>query len=520
MSVPHPASAPDGAAATTVRPHGDGTAGELAPAGSNGADPTRRRALGAFYTPEHAVEYMLTLLRGVDEHSRILEPSGGDGAFVAQLTRTLPVAGRQVDVCDLDPAVGPALARFGVGFTCRDALLDPPSVPGGYTHVVGNPPYLSKHSDYLRANRDELRRRYSDIGAHDTYAMFTRMALDALAPGGQLVFLISDTFLTLGVHRAFRQLLLQRYTVDALTLLPRSAFKDASVGTVVLAVTNAPPAPGHAITVRDCRSAVPGDYSPAASAVPQAELAALPAAEFAVGGRHRELLALARDCDPLMSWCDGGLGIYTRANATYLAVITDAGHPRVRPSARMGTVDAGHVDGRAWRAYHKTGGARRWWAPAEHAIRWRPQDQDIYTIPATARVGEPLDGRPRPGVVLSGISTELSARLVTPGAMWESNKVFGIFPKDPAALPAEAVMALLNSALYTEVAGALNHTISLQSRDLARLPMLPLTRTERAELTSLGRSAVAAQRAGDVATLERVQLQVDRAVAEPASRVR
>lgn len=143
-----------------------------------------------------------------------------------------------------------------------------------------------------------------------------------------------------------------------------------------------------------------------------------------------------------MSLCDGGLGIYTRCNTRHLALVTDAGQPRVHPPARIATVAARRVDGSSWRAYHKTGGARRWWAAAEHAIRWGRADRAEYDIRATARAGEPL-----PGVVLCGIATQLSARLVAPGAMWESNKAFEIFPQDPDALPAEVVMVLVNSAL-------------------------------------------------------------------------
>lgn len=69
--------------------------------------------------------------------------------------------------------------------------------------------------------------------------MFTYMALRQLALGGQLVFLLSDTFLTLGIHRRFRQHLLN-YRIDSITLLPKGSFPQASVNTCIVETTKHP----------------------------------------------------------------------------------------------------------------------------------------------------------------------------------------------------------------------------------------------------------------------------------------
>ena len=482
------------------------------PAGAAGGDQQRRRALGAFYTPAHAVTHMVGLLTGLGPGALVLEPSGGDGAFVAGLT----VAGvdpTQIHVWDVDPAVGERLTAAGVTFSVRDSLLNPG--PDQYSHVIGNPPYLNKQSDYVKEHRAELTARYADIGANDTYAMFTTMGLDRLRPDGQLVFLVSDTFLTLGIYRRFRERLLEDTRIDSITLLPTTTVPDAAVRTAILALTRTSAPADHQVRFHDLRTAQPGDYTAGTvHAVTQRELLGNPGKVFAFTPAHRRVTRILRNCPTaLIDLLDGGLGMYTRDNAQHVAVVTDDGVARA-PGRDLGTVPADAVDGQAWRAYHKRGGTSRWYKDAEHAVRWDTASRARYGIPATSLAGTDSAGQPRPGVVVSGISTRLSARLATPGAMWESNKAFGLFPQDPSRWPAGFFLAVLNSRFYDEVAKTLNHTVSLQFRDLAQLPLLPFTEAEVTELAALAERAVTHTRNGNAGTPpeeERINAIVDAA---------
>ena len=480
------------------------------PAGALGAPAELRSQLGAFYTPTHAVQHMVRKLRHLNADSRILEPSGGDGAFVAGLLEYTDVLPEQVQVWDIDPAVGATFAKFNVPFTSVDSLLDAP-VGEHFSHIVGNPPYLNKQSEYVKANRARLRSTYKDIGANDTYAMFMRMGLDRLRPGGQLVFLVSDTFLTLGIYRRLREHLLNNARIDAITLLPADTFPDAAVRTAVIDLTRGPAPPGHLVEFTDLRRQEPGDYTPKnRHAVPQQELGANPQAVFAFEPSQREVLSVMAACPPLFDLLDGGLGMFTRDNGAYLGVVSRDGSVQVSPRPGMPVVPEADVDGVVWRFYHKRGGASRWWRPAEHCVRWDDEAQAAYGIPATAKVDTAADGSRRRGLVVSGVATSLTARTLTPGAAWESNKAFGLFPKDPDRWPVEFFLALFNSAWYDTAANALNHTVSLQIRDVQALPLLPFTRQEVDNLASLGDAAVAHVRAGcpgqppQTATIEQV----------------
>lgn len=476
---------------------------------------SRRRELGAFYTPPEVAAHMARMLVGLSPDSTVWEPSGGDGALVSAVVASGRVAAAQVCVTDVDPTVEAAMASSGVRFSCRDTLLS--EHPDGWpapSHVLGNPPYLAKGSGYVKGNRAELRRRFPDVGASETYAMFAALALRRLRPGGQMVLLVSDTWLTLGAHRKFRELLLG-HTVASVTLLPSATFPDAAVSTVIVDVRNHPAPPAHRVEFHDVRGNGAGVFDGGLRRhVAQAALAARPGAVFTFDEAGCQALATAARCESgLLDGCDGGLGMFTRANGTALRRVWHGG-PADMPD---GHLSAGAVDGAVWRGYLKRGGATPWWAPLDHAVAWDDSSRAGYQVPASALHGVTADGRPRPGVAISGVAARLTARLAHPDAMWDSNKVFAFFPADPQACRPEFLLAALNSDWYGVFARAVNHTVSLQRRDVAALPMLPFTAAERDLLAALGSQAVAAARAG-AAVPPAVSAQVDAAVAAAAAR--
>jgi hypothetical protein len=167
--------------------------------------------------------------------------------------------------------------------------------------------------------------------------------------------------------------------------------------------------------------------------------------------------------------------------------------------------------------YHKRGGDVRWFKEAEHAVKWDEETRKSYGIPQSALVGSNKDGSFREGVALSGISQKLAARHLSLGALWESNKVYGLFPKNPDETPIDFLIAILNSQTYTDIANALNHTVSLQVRDVKALPMFSYTRDEVEELTELGGKAVTWSKSGGVGEFPE-QANIDTIVKRAANR--
>lgn len=175
------------------------------------------------------------------------------------------------------------------------------------------------------------------------------------------------------------------------------------------------------------------------------------------------------------------------------------------------------VDGVRWVPYHKQGGDRRWWAEVEFAVDWRDESRQHYGIPSSVSDRFDAEVNPREGFLVSGVASRLAARMMQPGALWDSNKVFAFFPKDPDRYPPEFFCAILNSSVYGRIAKALDHTVSLQIRDLRQLPMLLFTPAEIDHLTRLGKAAIRRTRQGQ--PTDSIEKRIDAVVEEAWRRV-
>ena len=255
---------------------------------------TRKKELGAFYTPIHTVDFMLNLLGKIDKKANFLEPSGGDGVFVSRLLKKFEIQPEKIEVWDINPEVETKIRNLKVNFQHKDTLLetdfgksednqgsllfeDPVQK---YNFIIGNPPYLSKNSQYIKQNKKRLRQIYQEIGANDTYSMFLYLACHLLKDGGELVFIISDTFLTLGAFKKLRQFLLKNFTIKQIILCPSNLFEKATVNTCIIHLKNQQSNPKNQIIFNDCRQNQVGDYQGKITQIPQKDVLKFPDSVF------------------------------------------------------------------------------------------------------------------------------------------------------------------------------------------------------------------------------------------------
>jgi len=158
------------------------------------------------------VNYMISLLNGFNSDSRLLEPCGGDGVFISQILEKKLLKPYQIVVWDIDQEIKNKIKKLGVTIQIKDTLLETEFRSNTlfgkrelFSHIVGNPPYLNKQSLYIKKNKNKLKKAYKEIGANDTYAMFLYLCGNLLKPQGQLSFITSDTYLTLGIHKKLRK---------------------------------------------------------------------------------------------------------------------------------------------------------------------------------------------------------------------------------------------------------------------------------------------------------------------------
>lgn len=186
-----------------------------------------REARGAVYTRVELVEFILDLVGYTDDVDltacRILEPSCGSGDFLQVVLERLLVSTERhaVDVSKLENClkavdvgevaieetrqrVTEILKNHGVSNKTITSLLDQwivqadflmSPIEHGFTHVVGNPPYIRQEAlpkELLGLYRTTYATMYDRA---DIYVPFIERSLSLLDKGGKLGFICSDRWM-------------------------------------------------------------------------------------------------------------------------------------------------------------------------------------------------------------------------------------------------------------------------------------------------------------------------------------
>ena len=451
-----------------------------------------KKDLGAFYTPNNVADYMLNLLSDFGGQSNLLEPCGGDGAFVSAILEKKLLKPNQITVWDINPENKNYIKKFAVEFELKDSLLET-SFKGQnlfneikrFTHIIGNPPYLNKKSAYLKQNKNKLKKIYKEIGVNDTYALFIYLCCHLLEQNGQLCFITSDTYLTLGIHKKLRKFLLENFVIKNITLCPTDLFRDVgvSVNTAIISLANNKTNNQNTILFNDCRDLEVGDYNGKKYFASQKTLLNYPDYVFDFN-ENGKLIKNVQRFDKLVDFVDGGLGMHTTNNVKFLGVV-DYNGIKYAKNGIQSIVQADEIKKGGWKFYHKKGGDTKYYLPAEFCIKWDQESIKNYKMPKNFN----LNNR-RQGFLISGVCSTLSARLATKGALWESNKAMCFFPKNPAKYPSEFFIGILNSDLYNKIIKILNHTNSIQIRDIKKLPFFNFKKQDIQKITKIVKNII------------------------------
>jgi len=230
----------------------------------------RKRQLGQFFTPSHIAEAIVNKLT-ISPEQIILEPSFGNGAFLfpiinkikAQIGQERLISWSQNNLysCEIDPH-----AYNGFRAKCRMANLDGITnnlencdfftwMPKGidrlsatnkrlyfsaplavFDLIIGNPPFGGSINPSIQDELDSiLGFRNNRKIKKETYAFFIVKCVDLLKDGGKLVFICSDTILTIPTMTGLREWLQQTCSVD-ISALP-SNFDDTNQDMLIISLT-------------------------------------------------------------------------------------------------------------------------------------------------------------------------------------------------------------------------------------------------------------------------------------------
>lgn len=223
---------------------------------------TRAKLNGQVYTPLELARQVVDGLRwphgaGLD----CVDPTCGDGIFLQAAVERLAAAGLgdHVDAIagfDIDPdAVEAARARLDavcheLGLTGRPRIEHRDALRADFSAnaVIGNPPYLEakRMPDAVKA---QVRATcpVAATGAFDLYAAVTERAVRALAPGGELAFVVPNRVLVTRATAALRTWLVTQGRVSVRDLSEDGWFGAVAVYPVVLGLDRAA-APGWIVS--------------------------------------------------------------------------------------------------------------------------------------------------------------------------------------------------------------------------------------------------------------------------------
>lgn len=208
-------------------------------------------------TPDALVDDMVRRLFAdtpPSPESLVLDPGCGEGVFIAGVVRWCARHGVPM------PHVVGVEMHPGRAAEARRRFVDVPSVeireadflagdgePAGF--VIGNPPYVP-----ITGLSEDEKARYREgftvaAGRFDLYALFFEAALRRLAPGGRLVFVTPEKYLTTASARPLRALL-ARHAVRDVALVPEDTFLGVVTYPAVTVVDAAAPGTTH-VTQRD-----------------------------------------------------------------------------------------------------------------------------------------------------------------------------------------------------------------------------------------------------------------------------
>lgn len=190
----------------------------------------------SYYTKsDYITQYMVKMLAPT-EKDNILEPCGGDGAFIDSLLEINK--NLKIDTCDLkEEAIIKLKDKYkdnkNINIWQTDTLFDEKfdmyaaNKLGHYNKIIGNPPYGGWQENEKRV---KLKKKYSGFYVKETYSLFLLRCVSMLKDKGVLSFIIPDTFLFLHNHTELRSYLLTNTKIKEILIFPSKFFPNVSFG--------------------------------------------------------------------------------------------------------------------------------------------------------------------------------------------------------------------------------------------------------------------------------------------------
>lgn len=202
----------------------------------NGID---KRDSGYYSTPDFVSDYISNeLLELNPKGKKVLDPAVGD----EELLKTFFIHGKEIDSFDVIEHGNIQYSNFikqdFIAFykEQKESLFFSNGINLDYDYYIANPPYNCHELDYIKDNKNELKKLFGNVGVHNMYSMFLSAIVDCAKEGALIGVIVSDSFLTATMHSGLRQQLLDSCSIHQLILCPNDLFwsQKADVRTCIL----------------------------------------------------------------------------------------------------------------------------------------------------------------------------------------------------------------------------------------------------------------------------------------------
>lgn len=508
-----------------------------------------RRQKGQFMTPESVARRLVGQL-SISSTSRILEPSFGEGGFLIPIIERAIAAqsvsdsnpfhsvmrtnifGVEIDRRLYDQTILAIEDRWGPlpsdhNLHCGDYFRwEAPAMSPGFDFIIGNPPFGGTFDSEIE---DVLDRKFGSYRGHklkkETYSFFTAKGVDELSPGGQLVFICSDTFLTINTMRGLRELLLDSGSVEVCDL--EDEFSDTKQPMVVLKLEIGAPASGATIRGSELmREAMEATRNLSWGLTPEHApyFAGPTVGEFlvATGGMTigknewfvREILDDCAILEPYdFEFFERPITLAGELERARLNQLSGRLRERALEQDRLGaTRRAVRVHSRStpervslpddrYMPYNKACSARLY-AKSTHVVYWADDGDAVLTFKKDGPWylhgvgGQPYFGRE--GLTWQLVSSRINARYLPHGFILDSGAPCGFLRDGVPARELYVILGWLMTDLATVLLkSVINHTRNIQGKDIERLPYPHwISESRRANVARVVAKAVSDARAG------------------------
>jgi len=213
-----------------------------------------RKLRGAYYTPP-AIAKFLTHWAIRSPKDEVLEPSCGDGTFVAAASQMIGKEGgiTGIEISSEEAELASSKGGSNTTIICGDAFSwwHSCNAKGKYDAVIGNPPFI-RYQDFKRDQRElalglMVQEGLKPSKLTNAWMPFVVMATQALREGGRLAFVLPAELFQVGYAAQLREYLTRKYDKIRLITFKQRVFEGIQQETILFLGER-----------RDCKSAMIG----------------------------------------------------------------------------------------------------------------------------------------------------------------------------------------------------------------------------------------------------------------------